>query len=155
MSDTTSRPSVRSWRVDLGRALSGGLGSVAALTIAGWPSSAPETAWVGLVGLVTGLAIAFSVEYFLRLHAEVKRLHAVERDLENERKQRAEERRLYERQVEIAKREAAINAVDVEVWGGAFNEAQTTGHFLPVSAILARRDMFIKARNLDVPVPPP
>jgi hypothetical protein len=147
-------PWVRSWRLDFGRAAAGGLGSVTALSLTGWPDDPAVAAWIGLAGLLVGLAVSFGMEQIVRLHIEVGRLQGVKRDLQIERTRRAEEQRLYERQLVIAKREAAINAVDVEVWGGAYNEAQATGQFLPVDAILARREVLIKAKNLDVPLPP-
>jgi hypothetical protein len=110
-------------------------------------------AWVGLVGFLVGLLVAFGIEYFARLHGEVKRLRDIERELENERKQRTEEHRLYERQLAIAERAAGINAVDVEVWSRAYNEARETGRFLPLPAILTRRDVLIQAKGLDEPPP--
>lgn len=145
---------VRNWRVDLVRATSSGIGSVLALTLAKWPSNAAEAAWVGLGGLVVGLAAAFAVEYLLHSHRELRRLHDIERELAAEREQRAEERRLWEYQVTVAQRTAAVSEIGAEVFGGAFNEALRTGQFLPLSAIMARIEVQQKARGIDQPLPP-
>jgi hypothetical protein len=138
---------VRNWQVTLGQALAGGVGTIVALTIAGWPDDAAEAAWVGLGGFLVGLALAFAGEYLLRLHADVRRLRDVDRQLEAEREQRAEERRIWSYRIEAERRRAEVAAVGTEVFGGAFNEAQATGHFLPVSALMARMQMLQKAKE--------
>jgi hypothetical protein len=45
--------------------------------------------------------------------------------------------------------------VAVEVWSGAFNEAQETGNFPPSAAILARQEVLLEAMNLHIALPPP
>jgi hypothetical protein len=144
---------VRNWRVDLGHALSLGLGSVIALTIAGWPSDAALTAWVGLAGGVVGLAVAFCVEHVLRLRAEVQRLKDIEQELASARTLWDQERKLRDEQLALARREAAISAVETKVWGDAVVEAQKTGQVPPLSVIMARREVEQKARNLHLPLP--
>ena len=69
-----------------------------------------------------------------------------------ERAERVEERRLWEYQIAVAKRESAANAVGLKVFGGAFTDAMQTGQFLPLSAIMARQEMEMKAANLHVPL---
>jgi hypothetical protein len=60
---------------------------------------------------------------------------------------------LLEHKVKVPTAEAGINAIHVKIWGGAFPEAQKTGHFLPLSAILARIEIEQKAAGLDKPIP--
>jgi hypothetical protein len=127
---------------------------VSALTLAGWPSEAALAAWIGFAGLMVGLAIAFATEYVVQLHREVRRLQGMERELRADREQRVEERRLWEHQIAVAKREAAVSAIGTEVFGGAFNEAARTGHILPLAAIMARMEVIQKARGIDKPLPP-
>lgn len=145
---------VRNWRVDIARLLGTAIGPVVALTIAGWPSNTAEAAWVGVGGAVVGLLVVFAAEHHLHLLSEVKRLQHAERELASEREQRVEERRLWDYQLALAQRESAINAVAVEVFGGALTEAMQTKQFLPLSAILARQEMLQTARNIDKPLPP-
>jgi hypothetical protein len=144
---------VRNWRVDLGHALSLGVGSVIALTIAGWPSDAALTAWVGLAGGLVGLAVAFGVEHVLRLRAEVQRLKDIEHELSSARTLWDQERKLRDEQLALARREAAISEVETKVWGDAVVEAQKTGQVPPLSVIMARREVEQKARNLHLPLP--
>lgn len=147
---------VRNWKVDLGRVVLGGLGSVIALTIAGWPGDAAIAAWVGLGGLVVGLLVAFGAEYLLRLRAEVRRLQHIERTNENERKLREQERELWEYQVQLARREAAISDVNSKVYGDIVIELAKSGNPAISSAvILARIDNLMTARNLKQPLKPP
>ena len=94
-----------------------------------------------------------AVEYVIAMHVEVRRLLGVEHQLEAERAQIEQERKLYRRQVAVARREAAINAVWVEVWGGAFQEVVGGQPPLPLDAVLARADVMLKAKNLDKPLP--
>lgn len=143
------------WRYKLIEAIGGALGTLILLTAFGWPRSAAETAWLGLAGLIAGLAIVLGVEYVLHLRAEVRRLHGIEARSAAESAQRVEERKLWEYQIAVAKRESAINGVGLKVFGGAFNEAQQTGQFLPLSAIMARQEMEMTAANLHVPLAPP
>jgi hypothetical protein len=127
---------------------------VAALTLAGWPGEAALAAWIGLAGLLLGLAAALVSEYVVHLRQEAMRLQGIERELQLDREQRIEERRLWEYQIAVARREVAVAAVGTEVFGGAFNEAASTGHILPLAAIMARMEALQKARGLDKPLPP-
>jgi hypothetical protein len=144
----------RSRSVELGRVAGGGLGSVVALEAAGWPSNGAEAAWVGLGGLIVGLVLVFGVEYLLRLRAAVGDLHRLTGELESERQLRGEERELQDRMLLEERYKVAIAEVDIQVWGDAFNEAAKTGRILPLAAIMARREVTLKARNLDKPLPP-
>jgi hypothetical protein len=147
-------PTVHEWRLDFSRVAAAGFGTIIALAVTAWPGGAAG-ALVGLTGALVGLSLWFGIEFVSGLRAEVERLRTVERELETEREQRAKERKLREHQLAVAKAEAGINAVDVEVYGGALREAATAGQVLPLTAILARRDALMKARGLDRPVPPP
>jgi hypothetical protein len=144
------------WKVDLGRALGGGLGSLLALTATGWPDAA-EAGWVGFGGFVAGLVLALAVEYVVRLHGEVSRLREIEQQLATEQRMRKRERELRDYQVMIAKREAAVADIGTKVWGGAFNELAKKhpqdAQRLPV--LMARQQAMLKARGLDKPAPPP
>lgn len=142
------------WQRDLTRAAASGLGTVVALWAASWPGDAAEAAWIALGGALVGLALCLAAEYIVGLRREVRRLQGVERQLDAEREQMAEERKLRERQVQVTQREAAVSAVWTEVWGSAFNEALSTGTALPLEAILARADIMLQAKNLDKPLPP-
>jgi len=144
----------RNWKIDLGRAALGGIGSVAALSVAQWPSNAAEAAWAGVAGLILGLVVAFGVEYLVRLRIAVRHLGTLEQQLAAEMDARVEERKLHERLLLIERRRVAVAEVDIEIWGGAYNETAKTGHVLPLSAIMARREVTLKARNLDLPLPP-
>lgn len=143
------------WRFKIIEAIGGALGTLILLTAFGWPSSAAETAWLGLAGLIAGLAIVLSVEYVLHLRAEVQRLQGIEAQAAAENAQRVEERKLWEYQIPVARRESAINGVGLKVFGGAFTEALQTGRFLPLSAIMARQEMEMTAANLHIPLTPP
>ncbi len=150
--EARSSLSRRGWKGDLARLIGAALGTVIALTAAGWPGGAAEQAWIALGGAIVGFAVCVGVEYIIALHVEVRRLRGIERELDAQRVQIEQERKLYRRQVEVAQREAAINAVWMEVWNGAFREAMT-GHVLPLDAVLARADAMVKAKNLDKPLP--
>lgn len=146
---------VRNWKVDLGRVVAAGLGSVVALTIPDWPNAA-VAAWIGLAGGVVGLVLAFGVEYVLRLRSEVRRLQHIERTNEHERKLREQERELWEYQVALARREAAIAQVETEVYGGIVTEMAKRGNpGASLSVIMARIDNLQTARNLKQPLKPP
>lgn len=142
------------WRRDFARAGASGLGTVLALWVTSWPGNAAEGAWAGLGGALVGLALCLAAEHVVGLSRELRRLNGLECQLEVERAQMAQERKLRQRQIEVAQREAAVSAVWTEVWGGAFNEAIGTGHILPLSAVLARAEVMLKAKNLDKPLPP-
>jgi hypothetical protein len=145
---------VRDWKTDLLRTTAGAFGTVVALAIAGWPSSAATAAWTGLLGAVFGLGIAFALEYLYRLRHDALLYHEAVRTLASEREQWERERRVHEYRVAVAQREAAVSAVGVEVFGGAFNEAVSTGHVLPLSAIMARYEALMESKNLNTPIPP-
>lgn len=140
--------------MDLVRVVLGGLGSVVALSIAQWPSNAAKAAWAGLAGLILGLVCAFGIEYLARLRVAVRRLRVIEQQLAAEKESRAEERKLYDRLLLIERRRVAVAEVDINVWAGAYDELAKTGHVLPFSAIMARREITLKARNIDKPLPP-
>ena len=89
------------------------------------------------------------------LRTEVQRLRNIERELTSEKNARADERRLQQHELLVAKRHAAMAEVAVEVWSGAFNEAQEAGSFPPSTAILARQEVLLEAKNLHIPLPPP
>jgi hypothetical protein len=139
---------VRNWKTDLGRAVAGAIGTALAFWLTG-------SAVAGIGGLVVGLAVAFAAEYILRLRSEVARLHSIESELASEKESRAEERKLREYEVFVAKRQVAIAEIELEVWGGAFREAQESGNFPSLPVILARIDVMQKAKNLHIPLPPP
>lgn len=82
----------------------GGLGGVCALWLAGWPSAPDANAWLGAAGAVALIELAG--EWLLHQHAEVRRLQAIERERDAEREQHLAERRLLNRQVTVAQREA-------------------------------------------------
>jgi hypothetical protein len=142
------------WRSKYAEAIGGAVGVAVALSTAGWPNKTAEAAWA-LVGLIVGLGIVLGLEYVLHMRAEVKRLHGIEAQAIAERAERAEERKWWEYQIAVAKRESESNAVGVKVFGGVVAEAQRTGHILPSDAILARMEIETKAANLDVPLGPP
>jgi hypothetical protein len=104
-------------------------------------------------GGVVGLTLAFGVEYVLRLRAEVRRLHSIEQELASARTLWDQERELRDDQLALARRETAISQVEAKVWGDAFIEAQKTGRLLPLAAIMARREVEQKARNLHIALP--
>jgi hypothetical protein len=135
------------------RAAGSGLGGIVALWATGWPGHPADAGWVGLGGAIVGLILCLGTEYVLNLNNEVKRLHSLERELEAERSQMSMERTLRDHQVVLAQREATVSSVWTEIWGGAFNEAVSTGHILPLSAILARAEVTLQAKNLDKPLP--
>jgi hypothetical protein len=136
-------------------AIGGALGTLILLTAVGWPSSASETAWLGLAGLIAGLTVVLGAEYVMHLRAEVVRLKDIEKQSSRDRVHREDERRLWEYRIDVAKRESAINATGLKTFGGAFAEAMTTGNFLPVEAIMARQEVEMRAANLHVPLSPP
>ncbi len=140
---------INNWRLD---GVLGGLGLTVTTVMLGDPNDYAVTAWIGFFGFLVGLLVSLAIGHVAHLRFEAQRLQAIEQNLEGEKKQRNEERILFENQIAIAKREAAINAVDVEVWGGAFGEAKETGRILPLSAILARREVIAKSKNLHLPL---
>lgn len=146
-------PSVHECRLDFIRVAAAGAGTVIALAVTAWPNGAAG-ALIGFIGALIGLSLWFGVEFVSGLRVEVERLQNVERELQAERDQRAKERKLRDYQLAVARAEAGINAVDVDVYGGALRETAATGQVLPLAAILARRDALMKARGLDRPVPP-
>lgn len=134
MTDAHPKLGPRNWKVDLGRAALGGVGAVAALSVAQWPSNAAEAAWAGVAGLILGLVVAFGVEYLVRLHIAVRRLGTLERQLAVETEARIEERKLHVRLLLIERRRVAVAEVDIEIWGG-----HTTRQLRPDMSCLFQR----------------
>jgi cellobiose-specific phosphotransferase system component IIA len=149
-------PRIRNWKLEMGRVVTAGLGSVVALTIAGWPGDAALAAWVGLAGAVIGLVVAFAVEYVGRLRAEVRRLQHIEQTNTTERQLRKRERELWEYQVQLARREAAIAEAHSKVYGDVVVELARSGKTeVSLAVIMARIDNLMTARNLKHPLKPP
>jgi hypothetical protein len=87
-------PERRGARVSaLCEAAASGAGVVVVLWIAGWPSDAAQVALLGFAGAVGGVVLCLAGEYVLRLRRETLRLQGIERQLEVERKQMAQERK--------------------------------------------------------------
>jgi hypothetical protein len=143
--DTTS---LRNWKADIGRLVATGVLTVVALAIAGWPDGA-GAAWITLGVAVAAFVLVVAAEFAWNLALAPTRIA-----LEQCERQREQERALIERQLLIANRTIAMQEVDIEVWGGAFNEAAGGKPPLSLAAILARRDVMLKARNIDKPLPP-
>jgi hypothetical protein len=137
------------------RVMGAGMGAPLALAIAAWPHAVVVSVAIGLIGAVIGVLFAFGVERLLDGRAELRRLRSrvaeVEAEIENVRKLNE----LLEHQTRVAQAEAGINAIWMEIYGGALQEAAKTGSVLPMDAILARVQVTQKARGLDRPVPPP
>ena len=66
--------------------------------------------------------IALGVEWISRLRAEVVRLQSIERERDVEREQSERMRRLLEWQAQVAKHEAALNAIHMKIYSDAFLE---------------------------------
>ncbi len=124
--------------------LATGVGSVVAVAIAG------GAAWA-ILGALVGLLLAFGVEWGVSVRAKLQRLAELEREAESLRQ--AQE--LFRQQAEAARREAAVSAAWTEVFGGVVSEAISTGRVLPLQALMARAEVTLKARGLDVPLYPP
>jgi hypothetical protein len=142
-------------RNDVIRAVSAGVGAPLALAVSGWPGGTVLPASVALVGAIVGLLVGFFVEHALDWRAEARsqgqRVSELEREVEHQKKLH----KILEYRTRVAQAEAGISQIGTEVFGGAFNEAQRTGHFLPVEALMARIEVEQKAKGLDKPVPPP
>jgi len=93
----------------LGQAVAVGVGTIVALTLAGWPSNAAEAAWAGLAGAVVGLLIALGIEHVVWLHREVRRLQHIERESTAAAELREEERRLWSYQLALEQRRFAVS----------------------------------------------
>lgn len=104
-----------------------------------------------IAGALAGLVVAFGVEWGVVVRSRLQRLAELEREAEVMR--RTQE--LLRQQAEAAQREAAVSAAWTEVFGGVVSEAITTGRVLPMEALLARAEVTLKARGLNVPVKPP
>jgi hypothetical protein len=151
MSESLAAPR---WRIDLVRtALSAG-GGVAALAIAGWPSSAAAAAAVAALGAFLGFALALGLEWIARLRGEVVRLQRIEKQAEAERQQADAIKRHFEWQLEVAKREKLISEVHMKVYSGAFLEAGGIER-VPFEAIMARIDAGSIAAGLNIPLERP
>jgi cell division protein FtsB len=137
------------------RVVGAGLGAPLGLAIAGWPHAVLVSVAVGLIGAVIGVLLAFGAEHLFDGQAELHRLRnrvsEVEAEIENVHKLN----NLLEHQTRVAQAEAGINAIWMEVYGGALQEAARTGSVLPVEALLARVQVMQKAKGLDKPIPPP
>ncbi len=83
------------------------------------------------------------------VRAELLRLREPERTVEDERRQRAYELDLLRQRTEAAERNAVVSETWTKVWGDAYNEAARTGHILPVSALLARAEVSLKAKGIE------
>lgn len=58
-------------------------------------------------------------------------------------------------QARLARRAQAASDAWTEVFGGVVSEAMATGRVVPLEALIARAEVTLKARGLDVPVAPP
>ena len=122
-----------------------GLGSAVALALAdggaGW----------AIPGAAAGLLCAFAVEGGISVRVKLQQLAELRQQIEIQR-QRDE---LLEEQTQLAQRAQAVSEAWTEVFGGVVSEAITTGRVVPLEALMARADVTLKARGLDVPVSPP
>jgi hypothetical protein len=110
---------------------------------------------IGLIGAVSGVLFAFGVERLLDRRAELQRLRSRVTEVEAEIEKVRKLSKLLEHQTRVAQAEAGINAIWMEVYGGALQEAAKTGSVLPMDAILARVQVMEKARGLGRPIPRP
>jgi hypothetical protein len=122
-----------------------GLGSAIALALAGG-----GVGWA-IPGAAAGLLCAFAIEGGLNVRAKLRRLAELEQQIEVQR-QRVQ---LLEQQTRLAQRAQAVSEAWTEVFGGVVSEAIATGRVLPMEALMARAEMTLKSRGLDVPVTPP
>lgn len=124
-----------------------GLGSATALALTGGGAG-----WA-IPGAAAGLLSAFAVEGALGVRVRLRRLEELEQQLEIQRK-RVE---LLEEQTRLARRAQACQGREAwtEVFGGAASEAIAAGHGVPVEALMARAEVTLKARGLDVSAAPP
>ena len=122
-----------------------GVGSAVALVLgeggAGW----------AIPGAAAGLACAFAVEGAFAIRERLRRLDELEAELAS----RRERERLLEEQTRLAQKAQAVSEAWTEVFGGVVSEAITTGQVVPLSALMARAEVTLKARGLDVPAVPP
>ena len=122
-----------------------GLGSAAALALgdggAGW----------AIPGAAAGLLCAFAVEGGLGVRVKLQQLAELQQQVDLQR-QREE---LLEEQTRLAQRAQAVSEAWTGVFGGVVSEAITTGRVVPMDALMARAEVTLKARGLDVPVSPP
>jgi hypothetical protein len=142
------------WRVDLARTAITGLGGLGALALVGWHRSGVVTASALAVGAILGLLVTLGIEWIARLRAEVVRLQGIERERDAVREQGVRLRQLLELQVQVAQREAAVNAVHMKVYSDAFIEVGGSQR-IPLDALLARIEVSTKAENLHIPLQPP
>jgi hypothetical protein len=142
------------WRIDLARTAATGIGGLGALTLAGWPHNAAVTTLLLAVGATAGLLVAVGLETHLRMRSQFARLEDVERQAEADRGQADAIKRHLEWQVQVAKQEAALNALHMKVYADAFHEVGGTKR-IPFGALLARIEVSTKAANLHIPLEPP
>lgn len=121
-----------------------GIGSFVGAAVGG------GAAWA-IPGALVGLLCAVGIEWGIGIRAKLKRLAELEREISSLRQQQE----LFRHQKELAERESAVSAAWTEVFGGVVSEAIGTGQVVPFPAILARAEMTLKSRGLDVPVTPP
>jgi hypothetical protein len=122
-----------------------GLGSAIALALAGGGAG-----WA-IPGAAAGLLCAFAIEGGLNVRAKLRRLAELEQQIETQRQRE----QLLEQQTRLAQRAQAVSEAWTEVFGGVVSEAITTGRVVPMEALMARAEMTLKSRGLDVPVTPP
>jgi L-lactate permease len=139
---------VRNWKTTLGQTLAIAAASVLGVALVG-------NALGGILGAVVGLAVAFGAEHVLGLRSEVQRLQNIEGEMASAKEARAEERRLQQHEVLVAKRRAEVAEVQFKVWADAHREAEETGNLVPGPAIIARCQVMLEAKNLHTPLPPP
>jgi hypothetical protein len=120
------------------------VGSVVAVAVAG------GAAWA-VPGALIGLLCAFGAEWGASIRARLRRLTQAERELHRLR----ERERLLQEQAQLAERRAAVSEAWTEAFGGAQSETIRTGRIVPLPAILARAEVTLKSRGLDVPVAAP
>lgn len=141
-------------RNDVLRTVLTGAGAAVVLAIAGWPSDFAGAA-LTVVGALAGLGLAFVIEHQLDRRTDLNDLRGRIRELEAAAENHEKLRELLEHQVAVAKRESALNANFVKVWGDAYAEARETGQLVPLEALMARMEVTQKAQGLDQPIAPP
>jgi hypothetical protein len=124
------------------RVLGAGVGAPLALAIAAWPHAVVVSVTIGLIGAVVGVLFAFGVEQLLDRRAELQRLRGrvteVEAEIDNIRKLNT----LLEHQTRVAQAKAGINAIWMQAYGGALQEAAKTAkdrHILEFRVPTSRR----------------
>ena len=159
--DTTS---LRDWKADVCRLVATGVLTIVALATPGWPSGA-AAAWITLGVAVLAFVVVLALEFAWNValaplrgsreeNALLRGENAALRETANELDGLKRQRELLERQLLVANRTIAVQEVAIEVWGGAYREAANGKSALPLAAVLARREVMLKARNIEKPLPP-